>query len=798
MRSLIYSIVLTLIIACGTTIAEEPTCHTRCVSDCEASCRDAIVCTEEELDCGEGPKCGGQNCGGFCEHDRLCVAKNCECPAKDSNGDDCPTICLVECSVEEIHCAGRTDDKGCKQPSSCVTKDRDNEGSLCTGVCPLTCQGHELQCGVAEDANGCQQPPVCVSKGQDNGGNDCPGVCPVVCETDSTHCGSEATATGCAVVDTCVAKGTDNHGELCPGTCPVHCSETDILCVGPIESNGCKMTDVCHPKARDTNGEFCPDDSASHNCPVSCMENEALCPGYTTALGCKGTDECKEKTKDAAGEFCPDTSVCRTPCKLHEISCPGGIDIIGCKKPDTCLPRGRDFNDELCPVHCPGECTETELMCPGETNTNGCKDPDACAGRGTKSCGPNIGDLCPGHCPVQCGQHEIKCPSQLDPCDCCETEEVCRVKAKNINGEDCPDDSDSHDCPRYCDELNGQVLCPAYEDNLGCKPRALCMAKSLGADGRECPSYSVCPKECGSEEMLCADGVDSNNCKNADRCLPRGRSHDLELCPIQCPPVCLESQVKCEGQIRANGCKDIDSCVDKVFGNDGAQCRTVCPVSCSATETVVAGTVDENGCPTVDTCVASKILGEWTNEGSCIADGDDATCGTGTQKQGRTCMDGTIDVCTDAEKQRDVTCVAAGTALPVCITCPDDFIQFQRKCYMFSADVLTFSEARTACQALDGGYDLVSIDNSDLAAFIKQHVDHWIGLSDLDDEGTYKWVNGNSLDFASALGEDPWNSGEPNDSSGEDCVHTNANGLWNDNKCSAALKYICGPAGIAA
>ena len=63
---------------------------------------------------------------------------------------------------------------------------------------------------------------------------------------------------------------------------------------------------------------------------------------------------------------------------------------------------------------------------------------------------------------------------------------------------------------------------------------------------------------------------------------------------------------------------------------------------------------------------ASKILGEWTNEGSCIANGDDATCGAGTQKQKRTCIDGTIDMCTDDEKQRDVTCEAAGTALPVC------------------------------------------------------------------------------------------------------------------------------------
>merc|ERR1719346_455937 len=96
-----------------------------------------------------------------------------------------------------------------------------------------------------------------------------------------------------------------------------------------------------------------------------------------------------------------------------------------------------------------------------------------------------------------------------------------RIKAKNINGEDCPDDSDSHGCPRYCDEQNGEVLCQAFEDHLGCKPKALCMKKTVGADGRECPSHSVCPKECKADEMLCGDGEDSNNCKNADRCLPR-------------------------------------------------------------------------------------------------------------------------------------------------------------------------------------------------------------------------------------------------------------------------------------
>ena len=61
-----------------------------------------------------------------------------------------------------------------------------------------------------------------------------------------------------------------------------------------------------------------------------------------------------------------------------------------------------------------------------------------------------------------------------------------------------------------------------------------------------------------------------------------------------------------------------------------------------------------------------KILGAWTNEGTCQAAGQDPACGPGTQNQVRTCTDGTLDKCTDDEKQRGVTCLAAGTELPSC------------------------------------------------------------------------------------------------------------------------------------
>ena len=75
MRTTPQSLFLALAISCGLTLAQEQSCHTRCVSDCNASCPDPKVCSENEVDCGEGPP----HPSGFCEADRVCVAKDCLC-----------------------------------------------------------------------------------------------------------------------------------------------------------------------------------------------------------------------------------------------------------------------------------------------------------------------------------------------------------------------------------------------------------------------------------------------------------------------------------------------------------------------------------------------------------------------------------------------------------------------------------------------------------------------------------------------------------------------------------------------
>ena len=67
----------------------------------------------------------------------------------------------------------------------------------------------------------------------------------------------------------------------------------------------------------------------------------------------------------------------------------------------------------------------------------------------------------------------------------------------------------------------------------------------------------------------------------------------------------------------------------------------------------------------VNLILEQNALDDWINDGPCNSNGEDPTCGPGTQLQKRTCTDGT-DICPDEETQKTVTCAEAGTQLPQC------------------------------------------------------------------------------------------------------------------------------------
>uniref|UniRef100_A0A8C1H0V3 C-type lectin domain-containing protein n=1 Tax=Cyprinus carpio TaxID=7962 RepID=A0A8C1H0V3_CYPCA len=102
-----------------------------------------------------------------------------------------------------------------------------------------------------------------------------------------------------------------------------------------------------------------------------------------------------------------------------------------------------------------------------------------------------------------------------------------------------------------------------------------------------------------------------------------------------------------------------------------------------------------------------------------------------------------------------------------------------------------WTESRQDC--LKKGADLIIINSSEEQDFVKNitvNREFWIGLTDSDVEGSWKWVDGSNL--ISGF----WASKEPNGGTTENCAvtylieHPTLLG-WLDIKCNNAHQWIC-------
>lgn len=134
--------------------------------------------------------------------------------------------------------------------------------------------------------------------------------------------------------------------------------------------------------------------------------------------------------------------------------------------------------------------------------------------------------------------------------------------------------------------------------------------------------------------------------------------------------------------------------------------------------------------------------------------------------------------------------------------------------YEYFAGPLTWGQAKSAADGLDKygapGY-LATITSQSENDFILNRLksDSWIGASDSETEGSWKWVTGPEAGQQFWQGDGGgsvvggryahWNNtktggsgSEPNQSGDEDCAefYYSNNGLWNDLGCSSALGYI--------
>lgn len=562
-----------------------------CVEHCEdycIECDEPVYCNENQT------KCGQQDIDPTrpsCPVDDICVPNTCTCLEPSTKNGMCPLWCQKVCQESEVWCDGgtRTVD-GCKEEDFCVHKGFDDDNMLCdnTNMCPFECVYEDLRCDQEPGPTGCVTPDMCIPKQKDMGGGICSDQqCPLNCQVTYHLCEGDVLEDGCKEDDVCVVRQISHEQEMCPGTCPVTCTPGWVLCDGTITwegpYTGCESQTICHVKARDDNGIFCPDNSGSHKCPLTCPPDKILCDPPVGPLGCEDHKQCTPRSKDdnIPSEWCPAHSDCPTICPPNHYNCPTGDDEDGCRKPDDCIPIMRDFNGEECPTHCPVVCGDNQVHCDGGVDETGCEIADQCKTKEVHKWGPGAEEdpkaECPGWCPGQCLSHEILCPSQFDPCNGCPTEETCREAIKDIfevfcPGKEQPDGSRaggylsySHNCPRLCKELEGEVLCPVYDDDKGCKPAAECYMRTKDNELEWCPSHSVCPKQCPKGYKLCVyETVDSKGCKVEPSCVAKGKNNDEIFCPGLCPPICHAGQNLVSPGDDEDGCALPSICVDIV------------------------------------------------------------------------------------------------------------------------------------------------------------------------------------------------------------------------------------------
>ncbi|KAK1140092.1 asialoglycoprotein receptor 1-like isoform X5 [Acipenser oxyrinchus oxyrinchus] len=124
-------------------------------------------------------------------------------------------------------------------------------------------------------------------------------------------------------------------------------------------------------------------------------------------------------------------------------------------------------------------------------------------------------------------------------------------------------------------------------------------------------------------------------------------------------------------------------------------------------------------------------------------------------------------------------------------TCPCDWQEFSGKCYYFSKGERDWQKAKEFCYNQDAVLAMVKTQQE--LDYIRGKItsNHWLGLSDLDTEGAWKWLDGDSVNLQSGF----WDTNEPNNSGNEDCgqlkFFASLPHKLNDVSCTINYRWIC-------
>jgi hypothetical protein len=109
--------------------------------------------------------------------------------------------------------------------------------------------------------------------------------------------------------------------------------------------------------------------------------------------------------------------------------------------------------------------------------------------------------------------------------------------------------------------------------------------------------------------------------------------------------------------------------------------------------------------------------------------------------------------------------------------------------YLFIRSAQNWWEAKASCEAL--GYGLVTINDANEEAWLHSFEEShqwWIGYTDQQSEGLWRWSHGSSS-------YTNWAPGQPDDSGHlQDCAYDNWSGnrsRWDDGSCDSKMYFIC-------
>jgi len=121
--------------------------------------------------------------------------------------------------------------------------------------------------------------------------------------------------------------------------------------------------------------------------------------------------------------------------------------------------------------------------------------------------------------------------------------------------------------------------------------------------------------------------------------------------------------------------------------------------------------------------------------------------------------------------------------------CPIVTGQLDDHFYLVISKEMTWQDAKKLCEYLGG--HLVTICSEQENRYVSgllyslSLTQGWIGYSDEETEGNWKWVTGEPSQYTK------WNSGEPNDMGNEDYTIFRADESWNDVNSTCLAAPIC-------